>query len=145
MNTRLSSSLVASPRFPVKVLLLGLVGTLVSLAAAFAGDIAWLLGDNGKVAVNVFEHRSGMGRAIGVTLIYGSFFLQGELHDTNSGKITLVSSDPQPEGRYTFTGTISVNYEKSQVTLKGTMTEGSPAHAEIERINSIIKCKRLGD
>ena len=146
MHTRLCPFLVALARCTsLKTLLLGIVGTLVFSTVAFARDSAWLLGDNGKVAVNIFEHRAGMGRATGVTLIYGSFFLHGELHDTNSGKITLVLSDPQPANRYTFTGTISIDYEKSQLTLKGAMTDGTADHTEIEKLNSTIKCKPLGD
>lgn len=125
-----------------KILALGLTSAALSATVAFAGDSAWLLGDNGRVAVNVFEYREGTGRATEVALIYGRFFLRGALHDTNTGKITLVSADAPPEARYTFTGTVSINYVKSQLILKGTMTEGA---AEIEKFDATIRCKRLED
>lgn len=124
MNTRFLSALVAA-----------LAAFTVSTKAA---DSTWLLGDNGKVAVNSLEHRLGAsGRGTDVTLIIGSHLLKGSLVNRDSGKITLKET-----GRdgYTFEGTIAIDYQNSQTTLKGRIKFGGSAS---DSISAKIKSKEL--
>jgi len=115
-----------------------LVGMLMA-ASAFAKDSVWILGNNNKVAINVFEHRVGADqRAAEVTLIMGSWFLNGQLKDRGQGyanpaPITLTTKSGS------FKGTISVDFSTNKVTLKGTLTlDGEPIP-----LNEVISCKEL--
>jgi hypothetical protein len=93
-----------------------------------------MLCDNGKLAVNLLEHRDeGHGqlgkRTVSIALIFGMNIATGELDniysdETSSGKILLVST---PKNQSKFSGNIVVNYQKAVVSLNGTLTlSGSP-------------------
>ena len=120
--------------------LLVLVSTLILPAAVFARDSEWLLGDNGHVAVNILEHREGMGRATDIVLIYGSHFLHGTLTDTNAGKVVLKEAG---KSGYVFTGTVGVDYDTKQITLQGKLGDADAQHTVIATYDTKIKGKVL--
>ncbi len=125
----------------MKTFILGMVAILASSSAARAADSTWLLGDNGKIAVSTHEHRAGAGRATSVTLIYGVHLLVGELKDTDSGPITLREiSDGEEDKANNFKGQITVDYERTRVTLAGNLDLG----AGPQKINFRIGCKEMG-
>lgn len=127
----------------VKTLILVIAGVITLAPGTFARDSTWLLADNGKLAVTTFEHRAGEGRATTVTVIYGEHILRGVLNDADSGRIKLKKETPQePENDYRFTGNISINYEKSQITLKGKLTVGG---SEIGTYSMTVKARELGE
>lgn len=136
---------VAPARHLFKTFVLGLVGVLAVSTAAIARDSTWLHGDNGHIAVNTLEHRSGDGRATDVALIYGSHLLQGTLTDADAGKVVLKEAGAagENEGALIFTGTISVNYEKGQIAVKGTLATNDTEHTEVAKYNATIKCKAM--
>jgi hypothetical protein len=115
-----------------------LVGMLISVSA-FAKDSVWLLGNDDKVAVNILEHRVGSDdRAAEITLIMGSWLLTGQVKDTGQGytnpaPVTLTTKNG------TFKGTISIDFEKTKVTLKGKLTLDD----EPFTLNELIPCKEL--
>ena len=103
---------------PLAALLLVFL-SLPAASPARARDSVCLLGDDGKIAVSVFEHRAGAGdRATEVTLIFGGYVLRGQLKNANSGPITLRDVNPGPNA-YSFSGRISIDYPTSRITLKG--------------------------
>ena len=120
--------------------LLGFVGVLILPAAVSARDSEWLLGDNGHVAVNILEHREGMGRATDITLIYGLHFLHGTLADTNAGKVVLKEAG---ESGYLFTGMVGVDYDTKQITLKGKLADADAQRTVIATYDTKIKGKVL--
>lgn len=106
----------------MKICFVGIIASLLMLVSSFAKDSVWVLGNNQKVAINVFEHRVGADkRAAEITLIIGSWFLSGQVKDSGQGyanpaPVTLKTKDA------TFKGTISVDFSKNKVTLKGKLT-----------------------
>src|ERR1051326_3625901 len=115
-----------------------LVGMLMSVSS-FAKDSVWALGNNNKVAINIFEHRVGADkRGAEITLIMCSWFLNGQVKDTGQGytnpaPVTLTTKSG------TFKGTISIDFSKAKVTLKGKLTlDGEPF-----TLNEVIPCKEL--
>jgi hypothetical protein len=101
---------------------------------AQASDSTWLLCDNGKLAVNLLEHRDEVHgkigkRTVSIALIFGMNIASGELDntysgETSSGKIFLTST---PKNQSKFVGNIVVDYQKAVVLLNGTLTLlGSP-------------------
>ena len=124
----------------VGALLLGIVSVL-SVSTAFAADSVCMLGDNGKIGLTTFEHRSatGDGRVTEVTLIFGMHFLRGRLVDTDSGSIILKEAGAAKDS-YTFRGTIGVNYQTKKMTVKGKIKTGN---LEISDINSTFRGKEL--
>jgi hypothetical protein len=123
----------------MRIFLLGIIAGLLIPVSSYAKDSVWILGNNNKVAINVFEHRVGAEhRAAEVTLIMGSWFLNGQLKDSGQGY-----ANPTPINLTTksgsFKGTISVDFAKNKVTLKGTLTlDGEPIP-----LNEVIPCKEL--
>ncbi len=92
---------------------------LFTAAAAPARDSLCLFGDDGKIAVAVFEHRIGAGdRATEITLIYGGYVLRGRLKDVDAGPVTLKDVTPGPNA-YSFSGRISIDFATRRITLKG--------------------------
>lgn len=123
-----------------KTAFLGILCSLLFAAMAFGADSVCMLGDNGKIALSTFEHRSGTGdgRVTEVTLIFGMHLLRGKLVDTDSGPITL--KEGSSKNSYTFKGTVGVNYQTKKMTVKGKITAGSD---EISNINSTFRGKEL--
>jgi hypothetical protein len=124
------------------------VGTMFCLLSlpAQASDSTWLLCDNGKLAVNLLEHRNGVKgniskRTVSIALIFGMNIATGELDntyggETSSGKILLTST---PKNQSKFSGNILVNYAKAVVSLNGTLTlSGSP-----NPIHTQLQCKDM--
>ena len=136
------SSRTITTRRPSRHLVHSLLAALVLPGAALASDSAWLIGDDGHVVVNILEHREGMGRQTEVTLIYGMHFLQGALHDVNAGKIVLKEMAGGKAG-YVYTGSISVDYMKNQITLKGKLTDGDAQHTIIATYDTQLKAKEI--
>jgi hypothetical protein len=123
----------------MKTYLIGIIVGILMAVSSFAKDSVWVLGNNNKVAINIFEHRVGSDkRAAEVTLIMGSWLLTGKVKDNGQGYV-----NPAPVTLTTksgnFKGTISVDFSKSKVTLKGTLTlDGEPF-----TLNEVIPCKEL--
>ncbi len=140
----LYSTIALQTPHTIKRFTFGFLAVVLFSTAALAGDSTWLLGDDGKIALNTFEHRAGEGdgRETSVTLIYGEHFLSGKLKDVDSGKITLKASSSIPENAYVFKGSISIDYDKSEITLKGKMTVGD---TEIDTYSTTITCKQMGE
>ena|SRR6185369_12976782 len=115
--------------------------TLLAISAvglsASAKDSAWLLCDDGKHVVNVYEHRNqtGDGRVTDLTFIFGSYLLKGRLVNTDSGPVSLRENSSR------FRGTVTVNYAKDNLKLVGdlNLTQG------VEKLESELKCKRIGE
>jgi hypothetical protein len=120
---------------------LAIVWSVISVSAAFAADSVCMLGDNGKIGLTTFEHRSatGDGRVTEVTLIFGMHLLRGRLVDTNSGAIILKEAGSSKES-YTFRGTIGVNYQTKKMTVKGKIKADN---LEISSISSTFPGKEL--
>jgi hypothetical protein len=108
---------------------------------ANAKDSLWGLGDNGKIAISFFEHRSdASGRVIDVTLIIGGWLLTGSIKEPDDGRV---------EGRpislagknASFEGTINVGFgdETSEIKLKGKLTLGPNVIA----LDESIHCKTM--
>lgn len=135
-------SIVPRTRNGFKTALLGIVGSVLFASIVFAADSTWMLGDNGHIALNTLEHRSGTGngRVTEVTLIFGMHLLRGKLVDADSGPITLKEAGSS-KYNYLFKGTIGVAYETSKMTVKGKITDGTGG--DISDINSTFSCKEL--
>jgi hypothetical protein len=92
----------------------GILAVMAMATAARAADSAWLLCDNGKVALNVYEHRATADtRATDLTLLHGGHTLAGKLVNSDSGAVALKG------GPATFKGTATVDYAGNRVVLKG--------------------------
>jgi len=111
---------------------------VLSLTAlnSHAADSTWLLCDNGSLAMNLLEHRNGAdGRATDLALIYGTHILKGQLIDVDAGPVALDGSEASAVK--TFKGSVSVNYVKNTVSLRGVLSlYGSPS-----RVSAVLKCK----
>jgi len=120
----------------MKSIILGIALSLLSLPA-LASDSIWLLCDNGKLALNLLEHRSanGTGRVTSLNLLLGMNIFSGQLNNTDSGKVYLTSTNGN-NGH--FKGNVSVNYPQETVYLQGTLylTDSNL------KINSKLHCKR---
>jgi hypothetical protein len=108
---------------------------------ANAKDSLWGLGDNGKIAINLFEHRSsGSSRLIDVTLIMGGWFLAGSVKEPSDGHV-----EDRPirlaAKNASFEGTISVKFgeDTSEIKLKGKLTLGHSPFA----LDESIDCKMM--
>jgi hypothetical protein len=125
----------------LKRLVAGTFCVLFFVSTGWAADSTCLLGDNGKIAVTTFEHRTSTGgRATDVTLIFGTHLLRGELVDVDSGPVTLKATGKGKENNYIFTGTINVDYDGKKMTLKGKLkVDGT----EISNFNTTFRCKQL--
>lgn len=118
-----------------------LVLSLFLSPIARARDSLWGLGDNGRMAISFFEHRSGASsRVIDVTLIVGGWFLAGGVKEPSDGDvedraISLTAKEA------TFKGGISVQFggDASDVKLKGKLTLGGNA----VMLDESIHCKTM--
>jgi hypothetical protein len=113
-----------------------------------AKDSLWLLCDNGKMALNLHEHRAGLGRAISFSLLFGGYTLTGDLINANQsidqktsevtdyGKVVLRGNPKYPSN---FKGEIAVNYTKEVVSLNGVLN----LQGERFNIKYQLQCKEL--
>jgi hypothetical protein len=108
---------------------------------ANAKDSLWSLGDNGKTAINLFEHRSsGSTRVIDVTLIMGGWFLAGSVEEPSDGHV-----EDRPVSlaakNASFEGTITVKFgdDTTKIKLKGKLTLGPSAFT----LDETIDCKTM--
>lgn len=127
----------------MKSLLVGLITFVTAFSSAFAKDSLWGVGNDGTLALNPFEHRAGgTSRAADITLIMGSWFLNGKVVDSgggypNPGAITLTGRNGSPRG--TFTGTIRMDFTAEKVRLTGTRKLSSTSF----NLNNTIRYKEL--
>jgi hypothetical protein len=135
-------SFVPRIRNRAKTAVLGIVCSMLFASMAFAADSVCTLGDNGKIALSTFEHRSdtGNGRVTEVTLIFGMHLLRGKLVDVDSGPVTLKETGSS-KYNYKFGGTIGVDYKIGKMMVKGKITDGTGT--EISNINSTFRAKEL--
>lgn len=102
-------------RNPIVVLL-----GVMFLFSPFArgADSAWLLCDNGHIAVHYVEHRSkdGAGRVNSFSLVAGLHILTGDLKGKTSGHLYLSDT---ADSDTDFDGDVSVDYAKQRLSLKG--------------------------
>jgi hypothetical protein len=114
--------------------------TLNFLCSSWAGaaDSAWLLCDNGHIAVHCVEHRSkdGAGRVNSFSFIAGLHVLFGDLKNRSSGHIVLSS---KPANETNFDGEISVDYTKQRLTLKGELQ----LNGKKVDLDSKLSCKKM--
>ena len=117
-------------------LISAVAAVLVFAVSAFARDSTWLLCSSDSLAVSSHEHRAGDGRATALTLIFGVHELRGELNNADSGRVTMKAAS---EAGTTFTGTIKIDYEASELSLKGMLKlDGEP-----NAINATMQCKGM--
>jgi hypothetical protein len=119
--------------------LIVLLSTLSSLSLpSQAADSRWLLCDNGKLVLNVLEHRSadGQGRATDLTLLLGSNVFRGQLINTDLDQVILSSPS---QDKSSFRGDVAVNHQKKLVSLKGTLN----LSGNLFSIRTQLKCKEL--
>ncbi|MEY2508272.1 MAG: hypothetical protein QOH01_2601 [Verrucomicrobiota bacterium] len=114
----------ANPRTfrTMKICAIGLLACLLLPVSSFAKDSVWVVGNSNKIAISLFEHRTGaQGRAADVTLITGGWSMNGSVKDTGEGytKPTPITLKTNGGG---FKGTISIDFENHKVMLKGTLT-----------------------
>jgi hypothetical protein len=123
--------------FFLKSIVLGTVLNALSLPCR-AADSQWLLCDNGKLALNLLEHRSadGQGRITNFTLLLGANIFLGQLTDTNSDKVIL--SSPSKD-KSSFRGDVAVNHQKKIVLLNGTLN----LSGNLFNLRTQLKCKEL--
>jgi hypothetical protein len=121
----------------VKSIILATIFSFSSLPCQ-ASDSLWLLCDNGKLAMNLLEHRSadGQGRVTSLTLLLGMNNLSGQLTNTDSGKVLLTSN---PKNKTSFNGNVAVNYSKKVVSLNGILK----LSGERFSINTQLQCKEM--
>jgi hypothetical protein len=104
-------------------------------------DTLWGLGDNNRIAISFFEHRSDApSRVIDVTLIAGGWFLAGTVKEPSDGRIEDRPISLTAKGAR-FEGTISVQFggDASEVKLKGRFTlKGNPV-----MLDESIRCKTM--
>ena len=114
--------------------------TVIFLRAPWAGaaDSAWLLCDNGHIAVHCVEHRSkdGAGRVNSFSFIAGLHVLTGDLKNRSSGHIFLSSA---PAKDTDFAGEVSVDYAKQRLTLKGELR----LNGKKVDLDSKLSCKKM--
>jgi hypothetical protein len=103
-----------------------------------AADSRWLLCDNGKLAMNLLEHRSGdgQGRTTDLILLLGSNIFRGQLANTDLDKVILSSLS---QDKSSFRGEVAVNHQKNLVSLKGTLN----LSGNLFSIKTQLKCKEL--
>ena len=123
----------------------GLISCLVPLtllsAKGFAADSTWLLCDNGKLAVNLLEHRAadGMGRVTSLLLLLGANLFKGELVNVDAGEVSLQGNAAGAPGENVFAGNLAVNYATKNLVLKGTLITFGQAF----NVDATLKCKEL--
>jgi hypothetical protein len=146
-------------RVILKSIVIGtVIGTTIGLVSqsAQAADSLWLLCDDGKLAVNLLEHRNGMDgnvqkRAITITLLLGSNIFVGELDTTsqdasNPRKVSLSSISTGDKSSFSGTITIDLDYsnpnQKKVLFLNGNLRLQSDLNRKL-KINSQLQCKEM--
>jgi hypothetical protein len=139
----------------LKSIILGsIIATTVGLWSqnVQAADSLWLLCDNGKLVVNLLEHRNGIvgtvqKTALSITLLNGNYVFAGKLDTTNQNaqkprRVTLASVVKGDRSR--FIGNISIDYldPKMILFLKGNLRlQGAP---DLNlKIDSQLQCKEM--
>jgi hypothetical protein len=134
-------------KFLVQSIILSNIVSFLTLPCQ-AKDSLWLLCDNGKMALNLHEHRAGLGRAISFSLLFGGYTLTGDLINANQsidqktsevtdyGKVVLRGNPKYPSN---FKGEIAVNYTKEVVSLNGVLN----LQGERFNIKYQLQCKEL--
>jgi hypothetical protein len=106
----------------MKICAIGLLACLLLPVSCFAKDSVWVVGNSNKIAISLFEHRTGADtRAADVTLIMGGWTMTGAVKDTGEGYAKPAPITLKTNGGG-FKGTISIDYENHKVMLKGTLT-----------------------
>lgn len=106
----------------MKTYALGLLASLLLVVSSLAKDSVWAVGHSNKIAISLFEHRTGVEtRAADVTLITGGWTMTGAVKDTGEGyaKPTPITLKTNGGG---FKGTINIDFNNNKVMLKGTLT-----------------------
>ncbi len=118
---------------------LAILAALISLTTlnAQAADSTWFLCNNGSLAINSLEHRSGAdSRQTEVTMIVGMNFMSGKLVNKDSGAISLAG---KPGDKNDFNGSIAFDYANKIVSVRGTMRLSGQPFA----ISTRMPCKEL--
>ena len=106
----------------MKICAVGLLACLLLPVSSFAKDSVWAVGHSNKIAISLFEHRTGAEtRAADVTLITGGWSMNGSVKDTGEGYAKPAPITLKTKGG-SFKGTISIDFDKNKVILKGTLT-----------------------
>lgn len=106
----------------MKICALAVLACLLVPVSAFAKDSVWAVGHSNKIALSLFEHRTGAEtRAADVTLITGGWSMNGAVKDTGQGYTKPAPITLKTNGGG-FKGTISIDFENNKVMLKGTLT-----------------------
>ena len=106
----------------MKLFLMTTIALLTLSTSAFAHDSKWLLCQDGKLALNVYEHRQGGdSRQTNLTLIMGSWQFNDQVESDFTGKPISVMLTGTPEDENDFVGTVAIDYATGNgvVTLKG--------------------------
>ena len=99
------------------------------------GDVV-LFEENSKLLMNVYEHRSGAGRATELTLIYGGHTLTGTFDnsESDSGLINLKNTQS------TFSGWITADTQSEVIELSGHLNVNASTPVEAK-----LNCELLAD
>lgn len=127
-----------------KALLLVLCSGFMS--QAFAKDSTWLMciGDatlfeeSAKLAVNVYEHRNGEGRATEFTMIYGGHVLTGTFNSSESDSGLAILKNAQ---KSFYRGTVATDYSENTLSLKGRLV----LNGEGTALETKLNCETLGN
>ncbi|MEA9355798.1 hypothetical protein SHI21_06285 [Bacteriovorax sp. PP10] len=116
-----------------------------SYCEAFAKDSDWKLckddvvvsGENSKLVVNAYEHRTSNGRAADLTLIYGGNVLRGNLDtsESTSGVVKLKGDNSL------FKGTAAIDYQTGAISLVGKLT----LNKVVSDLNAGLACETLSN
>ena len=119
----------------------------------YAEDSAWLVCNDGFLAVNLFEHRASGGdgseREAILTLLYGAHNLKGLLIEDKSDAVNLLGTPEQIEASVpgevivftdSFIGTAQVDYSNKTLSLKGNLN----LYGGDYTIDSVLSCKEMG-
>ena len=114
----------------------GILASSIS-APAFARDSLWLLCDDGKLVVNVLEHRDGPdSRASSLNLILGAHVFSGEKKDSAKGRLVLRGSTDKND---IFNGNIDIDFISRTLKIQGDLTIFGSQHP----IQSELQCKEI--
>jgi len=113
----------------------------------WAADSTWLLCNDGKLALNVFEHRdaNGTDRDTELTMIYGMHVYTATMSSDDpssapdkNGFQAIWINGPHEDQDY-FSGQIKIDYQADTVMMKGTaLFDGSQT-----QINDLLHCKEM--
>jgi hypothetical protein len=106
--------------------------TLLVSNVSLAKDSYWLLCDDGGMALNIYEHRSGMeDRKTDLTLIFGSHVFTGEQ-----------KKDLVLQGKTgSFKGNVVLTNKDKNVAVNGKMFFGKESYP----VNALLTCRVFND